>query len=492
MRGRGEQLAGPARVPQDQSRLVLLSYHFPPGQSVGGLRWQMLAQLADEHGWAMDVVTVHPNSLAAPDPARLSQLPASTRVYGVELPSPWIERVEDLASRTVRRIRPRPTPPAVVPDAAESGPAQATWTGSLAREEIRWQPTRPRDWVRAYYALRTHWQGRRWGVEAARLAETILEPGLHRAVLSSGPPHVIHDAARALAGRAGLPFVFDMRDPWRLVQRLPEEIASPVAYRLAEQLERRAVAAAALVVTNTGPARDQLRALYPDAADRIIAVMNGYDEDPLPASRHGSRFVLAYAGTIYLDRDPRPLFRAAARVIAELGLEPGQFGIEMIGNADSYGGVPVSQIGQEEGIGAFVRTGPARPRGQAMEFLAEATMLVSLPQDSDLAIPSKIFEYLRFQAWVLVLAEPGSATAEALKGTSVDVIPPGDVEGMAQVLRGRLAAHLRGERPKAPVGIDHLSRRAQAQALFSALDQRIGPPTGRSGKQASPARSPGA
>jgi len=473
MRARGEQLCGPSLVPPQQLRLLLISYHFPPGQSVGGLRWQMLARLAAERGWALDVITVHPRSLAAPDLSRLRQLPATTRVFGVDLPDPWIERVEGVASRTIRRMRPASSAGSV-PEPVASPPAAAAQAASLGREEIRWHPTRLRHWVRAYYALRTHWQERGWGIAAARLGEVLLATGQHRAVLSSGPPHVIHDTTRGLAARAHLPFIFDMRDPWRLVQRLPEEIASPVVYRLAEHLEKRAVREATLVVTNTGPARDQLRALYPEAATRIMAMMNGYDDEVLPPSRHGSRFVLAYAGTIYLDRDPRPLFQATAQVIAELGLDPARFGIELIGNAENYGGVPVSQIAAEEGIGGFVQTGPARPRAQALDFLATATMLVSLPQDSDLAIPSKIFEYLRFQAWVLVLAEPGSATAEALQDTSVDIVAPADVGGMARVLRARLVAYGQGQRPGTPTGIGHLSRRAQAEPFFAALEQRIG------------------
>jgi len=442
----------------------------------------MLAHHAAEHGWALDVVTIHPLSLAAPDPIRLAALPRSIRVFGVELPDPWIERLEDTAAAAIRRLRPRGRArhaPAGTEATAPVAAPHPPMPGSLGREEIIWQLTRPRHWVRAWYALRTWWQERAWGVAAARFAGTLQDPAIHRAVVSSGPPHAVHDAARALAERLRLPFVFDMRDPWRLVERLPEAIASPVTYRLAEQLERRAIAKAALVVTNTAPARDQLQALYPEARDRIIAVMNGYDDDPMPPSRHGRRFLLAYAGTIYLDRDPRPLFQAAARVVAELGLGPDTFGIEMIGNVENYGGVSVSRIAEEEGLANYVRTGPSRPRAEAMEFLAGATMLVSLPQDSDLAIPSKIFEYLRFQAWVLVLAEAGSATAAALSRTSVDVVAPGDVEGIVQVLRERLTAHLRGERPGPPAGIGHLSRRAQAAILFTALEQRIGPPAVR-------------
>src|SRR2546427_5608238 len=37
-----------------------------------------------------------------------------------------------------------------------------------------------------------------------------------------------------------------------------------------------------LIIANTEHSRDALQAVYPDARERIIAIMNGYDEDPLP------------------------------------------------------------------------------------------------------------------------------------------------------------------------------------------------------------------
>ena len=471
------RLAGPEVPPPERPRLLLLSFHFPPGQSVGGLRWQMLAPLAAEHGWGLDVVTVHPSSLDAPDAARLSALPPDTRVFGVPLRTHWMERLENAAARAARSVRGtrRPAPPPAPGYPAPAGPAPRGG-GSYARDEVRWRLSRPRDWLRAYFALRTNLAELDWGLAAATLAQRLIQPGLHRAIISCGPPHMVHEAARRLAARTGLPLVVDMRDPWSLVNRLPEDLASPVVYWMAGRFEPRAVREAMLVVTNTAAARRELQARYPAAAERILTVMNGYDEDPMPAPRPGPRFVLAYAGTIYLDRDPRPLFQAAARVIRESGLLPADFGIELIGNADNYGGVPVSTIAQEEGISAFVTTGPPRPRQAAMEFLAGATMLVSLPQDSHLAIPSKIYEYLRFEAWVLALAEPGSATAEALDQSGVDVVAPDDVDGMARVLAGRVRAFRAGSRPGRPTGVAHLSRRAQAEPLFQLLADRLGLP----------------
>ncbi len=175
--------------------------------------------------------------------------------------------------------------------------------------------------------------------------------------------------------------------------------------------------------------------------------MNGYDEEAVPRSRHGGRFTIAYAGTIYLDRDPRPLFRAVAEVVRCLGFGPEALGVELMGEVKSHDGIPIEAIAREAGIEAFVRTRPPRPRRAVMEFLADATLLLSLPQDSDMAIPSKIFEYMAFDAWILALASPESATELLLRHTSADVVSPDDVHAVAKVLQCRYQQYRQGQRP---------------------------------------------
>ncbi len=215
-----------------------------------------------------------------------------------------------------------------------------------------------------------------------------------------------------------------------------------------------------------------MRARYPEA--RVLTVMNGMDEGELPPSTVGERFVLGYAGSIYLDRDPRPLFRAVARVVRERSLDPGRFGVEFIGYASRYEGQSLDDIAREEGMASFVRTGAPRPHAEAMRFLASCAMLVSLPQDSTMAIPSKVFEYLRFPAWLLAMADPGSATARVLAGTDADVVSPEDVGAIAAAVGRRFDAFAAGRRP-APLGTDpRLTRRHQGGVLLDALDEISG------------------
>lgn len=454
------------------ARLLLISYHFPPDPGVGGLRWQKFVRHGAERGWGCDVISLDPAALSGRDQGRAADLPAGVRVYGVPLPRLRIEGFEEAVWGACRKSCAWVARATAIGCPQPVGERPTSW--SIGRQELRYLPSRPRDLLRAYWAWLEYARTGRWALQAAKTALDIYEPGTHRAVIASGPPHMAHVAGRMVARATGLPFIMDMRDPWSLAQRLPEAIASPVWFRLAARRERQAVAQASLVVTCSTPLRDAMRKEYREAANRTIAVLNGCDGEPAPPSRHGRRFIVAYAGSIYLDRDPRSLFRAAARLIADQRLEPADFGIDLMGRVGWYDGLRVETIAAEEGVGEFVRTFPTAPRAEALRFLARAAMLVILPQDSDLAIPAKVFDYMEFNAWLLALAERGSATELLLRDSGADVVSPQDIEGIAAALWRRYTMFRGRWRPPRLADDERYSRRTQARALFDAIERRIG------------------
>ncbi len=470
-----------------RGRLLLVSWHFSPSEEAGALRWQKFASIAWEGGWGLDVIALDPTELQRADRARLDDLPPGLRAYGVRPPRLLLDRAERTLLRLWHRVHPARRVPRSSGDAPDvddggdgdrsSGPeAAGRRPSSLPRREARWSPWQPRTGARAWWAWREHIRGGTWARRAARLGERLAQSVEYRAVITCGPPHMVHEAGRLLSRKLDISFAMDLRDPWSLVERLPERLASPVWYRLARRFEGRCVQRAGLVICNTEPAAEAMRVAYPEAADRIIAVMNGYDEEPLPPSPTTGPFIIAYAGSIYLDRDPRPLFQATRRVIRERKLEPDDVRIELVGNVDDYGGIPLDVMAKQEDVQAYVGTGPFLPRRELMSFLARASMLVSLPQDSDLAIPSKVFEYMRFPAWILAMTQPDSATGRVLRHTDADVIPPENVGDIADAIRRRYQEYRARGRPApaAEAGGQEFSRRRQAEKLLTALEQRIG------------------
>ena len=437
------------------------------------MRWQQLAKYAVERGWELDVVTLDPASQVAPDWDALADLPARVNVYGVPQRALPLDRLVQRLIALRRRLWGR----SPARGAAVARVRAARRSHSISLAELRSPLHSARDVLRAFHVWRDYVQGMTWSHAAGRVARRLLRTGAYGGVVTCGPPHWVHDAGRMLRHSRGVPLIIDMRDPWSLAPLLQEPVASPLWLFLSRRHERRAVAAATLIIANTEHSRDALQAVYPDARERIIAIMNGYDEDPLPAPNRTGCFVIAYAGSIYLDRDPQPLLRAAARVIHECGLTPDQLRLEFMGTEAGHG-TTLAQLADAEGIGDFVRVHAARPRPDAKRFLARAAMLVSFTTVSaarvaDPFIPAKIFEYARYDAWLLALANPGSATAALLRDTGADVVPPQDVDAIAAVIRARYAAFAGGAQPERPRLPERYSRRAQARLLFDELERRL-------------------
>jgi len=447
------------------ARFLLVSYHFPPGTAAGALRWEKLAALAAERGWALDVITLAPDDLGVRDPARLKTLPAGTRVYGVREPKLVLDQLEHgvwVGYRLVRDVYTRRAAPVAPAIAGGTAPARAK---SPRRSAAR----------RAYNAWLEYARQRGWAQQAAAMGCQLASLQHYRAVISCGPPHMAHQGARLIADAASLPHVMDMRDPWSLVERLVGDIDSPVWYSLARRYEPSLVARAALVVMNTEPACRAMQAAYPRATGHIIAVPNGFDEEEVVlAPTAADRFTIAFAGSVYLDRDPRPLLRAAAAVVRDLHLTPADLGIEFMGEVgalDDNDPTSIGSMARAEGLAGFVHTSGVLPRAVLRERLQQAALLVSLGQDSHMAIPSKIFEYMQYPAGLVALAEPQSATAGLLKDTAADVVAPADVGTLAAVLRRRYEEFRRGHRPP-PLRADRrFSRRTQAQRLFDAVER---------------------
>jgi glycosyltransferase involved in cell wall biosynthesis len=410
-----------------------------------------MAKYIVARGWALDVIARDPAALAVRDDGRLRRLPSNVRVFGVAAREHPVAAAPARLWKVLRRQFPHTAP---------------RLTTEVRREELSKQSFSLRS-RRAYLAWLDFVHQGGWARSAANLGTSLTQKGHYVAVVSSGPPHMAHEAGRLIARHARIPFIADFRDPWSLQERVGEQMASPVWFKLAERYESRAVRDAAVVSMNTDASRDAMQARYPEAADRIITVRNGCDDDPLPPGKPDDRFTIRFAGEIYIDRDPRLLFRAAARVVKEFSLTPEMFALLFIGDVSRFQGQPLEDIAREEGlIGGFVETGPYRPRDAALEFLASGSMLLSLPQDSRLAVPAKIYEYLRFDAWLLILADEPSATARVLRETDADVIAPQDVDGIARVIRHRYQQFARGERPRA-VGADgRFDRSVQANVLL--------------------------
>lgn len=228
------------RDAESRRRLLLISYWFPPAVGAAAERMASFARYLPSHDWNVDVLTAA-HSAAGP-----------TAGAPVAAQRATIHAIRDpLASTT--------DPPFADYDPRRSTPR---WR-KLARELVF--PDRFRQWQRRAFAT---------GVQLAR------QPGA-RVVLASFPPASAVQLALRVHEATGVPLALDFRDLW----------FGPGGYdlnfgwvcRAHDELRRRAIAAASLVVVISQAMADSLAAEALCPSERIAVIPNGYEPADLPA-----------------------------------------------------------------------------------------------------------------------------------------------------------------------------------------------------------------
>lgn len=429
-------------------RILLLSQDFPPRTSVGAARWEGFAPFLADAGWGFGVVIEDPEDVQNPDWNRFNKLPPDLRVAACTRHRPqwyqWLRRLRGAKPITVKE------------GAAASTNAVSDEGGAAST-------------VRRIIDITVRWnQSRTLARQFAETASTMCD-GRQKVVISSGPAHYVHVAAAEVSRKCKIPHVLDLRDPWNrfLPPTTVEKLLPDDELRGQESatLHR-----AALIITNTQAAASAMQARFPELRDRVRCIPNGSDVEPVLAPDvWPTVFQIAHAGTLYLDRDPRPFMRAVARVREKLSLDASMLRVVFMGPVARIGGRSLSELATEAGIGDMFEDRAPGTREEARQLMRESMMAVAFQGETKTQVPAKIFEYVAFPLWLLALVGADSATADMLSGSDALVYNIDDEEATARAIEEAYHKFRAGIMPR-PAGFDgRYSRAKQAARLIEEL-----------------------
>ena len=132
-------------------------------------------------------------------------------------------------------------------------------------------------------------------------------------IYSTGPPFSSHILGMVLQAWSGLPWVADFRDTWTY-DPLDEALLNPSMRKQVEaRLESMVIHRANGVVAVTDVALEAMRSAYPNRADRIRLIPNGFEPEGIARAdnnkRETDRLRLVYTGSFAYShgaRSPRP------------------------------------------------------------------------------------------------------------------------------------------------------------------------------------------
>jgi glycosyltransferase involved in cell wall biosynthesis len=406
----------------------MVAFHYPPCFGSSGVhRTLKFSRYLPEFGWEPIVLSAHPSAYPRTSPGQLSEIPPTvpvTRSFAVD-------------SRRHLAIRGKSLSIASLPD----------------------------QWVS-------------WWLTAVPAGLRLIRKHRPDVIWSTYPIATAHLIGLTLHCLSGIPWVADLRDVMT-DHDYPAPLATRHIYRW---IERRIVARASRVVFTAPSAQRLYLDRYPGlSGERSQLIVNGYDEDDfngltVPARPNGldEPIRLLHAGLIYEhERDPRPFFRALARLSRDGVIGRDRLRVDLrAAGSEAYFSRLVADLGLQD----MVRLLPPLPYREALQECAEAGALLILQGPScDGQIPAKAYEYLRLGKPILALTSEEGDTARLLRETGgstiVDLLDEDAIYGalppfLAAVAEGR---HLVPERRK----VSQYARHNQARELAICLSRLV-------------------
>lgn len=359
-------------IEPDKPKIILIAYHFPPGEEIGALRPYRFYKYLQRIGFQCHVIT-------ASEPSN-------------------------------------PCPPEViwVPDTLASN-----WDGSSNGKRSRM----------AYFELLLRkfmfpgHLGLTWSFEAARRCHQIIgaHPEQKVVVFSTYPPLGVLFAGLLVRRRTAIPWISDFRDPLDVkhayVSRWRRYCNSLV--------ERTVFRAADFIIANTQSAAEMWAARFPWGASKLGVIWNGFDPDERPRARPlpaRAQKTIVHAGALTLGRNANRIIESMSRLWRSRSAQAGQTCIVLLGSIEmAKAGLnrEVCEQGQHDG---WLKLIPPVPRAEAQRITEEADGLLVVQPHTKVQVPGKLFEYLCIGRPILALVPPQSAIEYILSKAGVPYV----------------------------------------------------------------------
>ena len=432
-----------AQIGAKPRHALFIAFHYPPEASSSGvLRTLKYTRFLPDFGWRVSVIAPEPDAYDVRDPALEAQVPDGVRVVRTR----FLNTKRDLSWRGIY--------PALLalPD---------VWIG--------WLP---------------------WAVRAAR---RIAAADPFDLIYSTSPHATAHLIARRVYAAMRKPWVTDFRDPWIEDPPEPGTPDGPLYRAVNRWLERNVMRHSAAVIASTAHLRDTLRERYADLPrNKFHFIANGYDEADfakLPRSdRTSGRLRIVHAGSINAGfRDPRPVFAALGRLIAQGRLRADECEIRFVGGGEYGESDNVRRAVDAAGLAASVTFVPRVPYEESLKELTAADLLLLLQASDDTVglVPAKLYEYLRSEKPVLALVRAGAVSEimeQAGGGWALDPRAQNDLDAaLAEAIDAWRSGKL-AERCARLEILRRFDRHALAGELARVFDDVTGPPAAAAGE----------
>jgi len=399
-------------------RVLIVSYAFPPIGGSGVQRPAKLAKYLSEFGWEAEVLTAAHHRFPWYDESLAADIPDNVHVHRVSGYEPAC-----LASSIASLVQPKPgTQTRDIQSAGNNGPSRRG--GRLAQrieDGIYWRLAKQADRLGMGNGEQL------WITPAVQAALRRHRRNPFDVVISTGPPHFVHQVGLRVARKAVLPWVADVRDP--LVSDFDRTPQSRTLADRMRRLEQAIVRHAAKIITTCPAFAADLLTRYPQRSpDDVYAITNGFDRDdlremtPTDINREDSNTICDFvaAGSFYGRREIRRIIEPIQQVLDKHPEWQGRIRLTIAGTIDAH-----QRRYWEQHKPEWLRLTGYVDQASALQFIVNsdcAIVVVPECQHGRMSIPGKTFELLAIPTHLLALVPPGCDTEKIVADAGASTV----------------------------------------------------------------------
>jgi glycosyltransferase involved in cell wall biosynthesis len=375
-------------------RIVIVSWHFPPSQEIGGkVVWRLAKHLA-LLGCDVRVLVAPLSEIRYSDDDYASVLPDGLRVIRTSVDNDVLGDVYRFAKKLLSFRK-------TSPGERSSDPAQPPVSGHGFRDYIR--------------RLLAFGRYDRWIKPAARGLRATLAEQPADLVMSVSPAFQAHSVVmRVRSELKGTPWFTWMHDPGNHHMVATGQLSSVLVGRhlvgrlLARRraaAERRTIESATRMVVTSQRLADDYMKLLPHLRTPIL-VPCGFDaEESQCSAETGSKLVFVYVGTIYSSQTPRPIVESLARLRAAGVYTADEVEVKFVGRLENEEGKQLKSVIEALGMNDVITSSPQVPHADALRLVGGASVGIAMAEQLPTQIPAKMYEYISLHRPVLALAD---------------------------------------------------------------------------------------
>jgi len=256
------------------SKVLILTYYWPPSGGAGVQRWLKFSKYLPEYGWEPVILTVDPAYAAYPvtDNSLEGELPSTLKVYKTPATDYF---------RIYKKDRSK------IPSAGFANSLDNTITGKIFR------------FIRGNFFIPDPRRG--WNRFAFKRACELIESGEIKHVITTSPPHSTQLIGLKIKKKyPDIKWIADLRDPWTDIYYYEQFLPTPLSRRIDSGLEKKVLRNADKLITVGKSLKKLFELKVTEAGSKTTVITNGYDDDDFKTVSpvEPSCFTLTYVGTL--------------------------------------------------------------------------------------------------------------------------------------------------------------------------------------------------